>query len=187
MNGTIERFSSDGIVMKDGSTVPADIIVKATGLRLAMGGKVDLRVDGKQVVANEHWFYKNSMLSDVPNLVLPVPYTNAGSTLRFDLVSDYTCRLLNKMAELGVDIAVPAFPEGSRPDIVQAFDLNAGYVQRSGDMLPRSSSSDPWRLNHDYLHDRRYMAESPVDDGLMQFSKARTRSQHAEDQLEAAE
>ncbi|MGN3975203.1 flavin-containing monooxygenase [Tsuneonella sp. SYSU-LHT278] len=187
VNGTIERFASRGIVMTDGRTVPADIIVKATGLRLAMGGKVELRVDGNPVVPSEHWFYKNAMLSGVPNLVLPVPYTNAGSTLRFDLVSRYTCRVLNRMTELGAAIAVPTIPEGAEPDVVQAFDLNAGYVQRSGNMLPKSSSSDPWRLNHDYLHDRRYMAENPVDDGLLRFHKAGEEAKDEQRELEAAE
>ncbi len=187
VNGTIERFSPEGVVMSDGRTVPVDIIVKATGLRLAMGGKINLAVDGKPIVASEHWYYKNAMLSDVPNLVHPVPYTNAGSTLRFDLLSDYTCRVLNKMAELGATIAVPEVPQGVELDEVQAFDLNAGYVQRSGNMLPKSSSSDPWRLNHDFLHDRKFMTESPIDDGLLQFRKSVANAIEPGEQLEAAE
>jgi cation diffusion facilitator CzcD-associated flavoprotein CzcO len=187
VNGHVERFSPQGIVMQDGRTVEVDIIVKATGLQLVMGGKIALSVDGKPVVPQEHYFYKNSMLSGVPNLVHPVPYTNAGSTLRFDLLSDYTCRVLNKMAELRADIAVPTIPEGVELDTVQSFHLNASYVQRSGEMLPKSSTSDPWRLNHDYLHDRKYMAEDPIDDGLLLFRRAGANARASEEQLEAAE
>ncbi|MFY8194837.1 MAG: flavin-containing monooxygenase, partial [Novosphingobium sp.] len=95
VTGHIDRFAPEGIVMKDGRIVEVDIIIKATGLQLSMGGKIALMVDGKPVVPTEHYFYKSSMLSDVPNLVHPVPYTKAGSTLRFDLLSDYTCRVLN--------------------------------------------------------------------------------------------
>lgn len=187
VTGHIARFAPDGVVMQDGTHVPADIIVKATGLRLAMGGKIGLSVDGAPIAPSEHWYYKNAMLSGVPNLVHPVPYTNAGSTLRFDLLSAWTCRVLNTMKTRGASIAVPEIPPGQEPDVVQAFDLQASYIQRSGDMLPKSSSSDPWRLNHDYVHDRKYMETSPIEDGLLQFRRAGANARAAHEQLEPAQ
>lgn len=187
VTGHIDRFVPEGIRMQDGRTVEADLIVKATGLQLAMGGKIALSVDGKPVVANEHFYYKNAMLSGVPNLVHPVPYTNTGSTLRYDVLSDYTCRLLNTMKAKGVNIAVPEIPEGVELVEHDSFTVDAGYVRRSGSSLPKSAADDPWRLNHDYLHDRKYMAEDPIDDGLLQFRKAGANALAADEQLEAAE
>ncbi|WP_095011983.1 flavin-containing monooxygenase [Tsuneonella mangrovi] len=185
--GHIERFSPEGIVLTDGRTVEADIIVKATGLRLAMAGKIAISVDGQAVVPNEHYYYKSAMISGVPNLVHPVPYTNNGSTLRFDLLSDYTCRVLQKMRQLDVDIAVPEIPAGTDLGVIESFELDAGYVKRSGNMLPKSAASDPWRLSHDYLRDRKFLATDPIDDGLLQFRKAGANALAAEEQLEAAE
>ena len=187
VTGHIDRFVPEGIVMKDGRTVAVDIIIKATGLQLSMGGKVALTVDGKPVVPTEHYFYKSSMLSGVPNLVHPVPYTNTGSTLRFDLLSDYTCRVLKTMRAKGADIAVPVIPQGVELETIQSFDLKASYIERSGEMLPKSAARDPWRLSHDYLHDRKYMAEDPVDDGLLQFRRSNANAMQTEQELEAAE
>lgn len=187
VTGHIDRFVADGIVMTDGRKVPADIIVKATGLQLTMGGKIALSLDGQAIVANEHFYYKNAMLSGVPNLVHPVPYTNTGSTLRYDLLSDFTCRLLNAMRAKDADIAVPVIPEGTVLVEHDSFTVDAGYVKRSGAALPKSAEADPWRLNHDYLHDRQYMAESPIDDGLLQFRRSGANSRAFDEQLEAAE
>ncbi len=185
--GQIERFSSDGIVMTDGRTIPADVIVKATGLQMQMGGGIALTVDGHRVIPGEHFYYKNSMISGVPNLTHPVPYTNTGSTLRFDLVSEFTCQVLDHMTQTGTSIAVPTIPEGETLEPIDSFAVEAGYVKRAPDALPLSTASDPWRLNHDYLHDRKYMKASPIDDGLLRFSRPGDNALAADDRLEAAE
>ncbi|MCT2559453.1 NAD(P)/FAD-dependent oxidoreductase [Tsuneonella sp. YG55] len=185
--GHIERFSPEGIVLTDGRTIEADIIVKATGLQMQMGGGVALTVDGTRIVPGEHFYYKNCMISGVPNLAHPVPYTNTGSTLRFDLVSEYVCRVLAHMARTGTTIAVPTIPEGETLNPVDSFAVEAGYVKRSPDALPQSTDHDPWRLNHDYLHDRKYMRRAPIDDGLLRFGRAGANARAADEQLEAAE
>ena len=38
--------------------------------------------------------YRALMLSEVPNFVFTVGYTNASWTLKVDLVAEFTCRLL---------------------------------------------------------------------------------------------
>jgi cyclohexanone monooxygenase len=43
---TIERFTEDGIVLASGQTLPADIVVMATGLKLNMLGDIVVTVDG---------------------------------------------------------------------------------------------------------------------------------------------
>ena len=51
--------------------------------------------------------YKGMMYSDVPNLVQTFGYINASWTLRADLTAEYTCRLLNRMDELGMRQCTP--------------------------------------------------------------------------------
>ena len=43
----IERFTPDGIALRSGQTLPADIIVTATGLELLFMGGIELTVDGE--------------------------------------------------------------------------------------------------------------------------------------------
>ncbi|NBO80617.1 MAG: hypothetical protein EBV42_05105, partial [Actinobacteria bacterium] len=37
---------------------------------------------------------------------------------------------------------------------------------------PKNAKEMPWRLNQDYVWDRKYMKENPLDDGIMRFGKA---------------
>lgn len=43
----IDSFTKDGILLKSGNTLKADIIITATGLELQMLGGIDAIVDGK--------------------------------------------------------------------------------------------------------------------------------------------
>lgn len=183
----IDRFEKDGIRLKDGGFIAADIIVTATGFELEVAGGIDIEVDGQAFVSGEHYFYKNTMLSDVPNLTYPVAYANASATLRFDLIADFTCRVLQYMAKTGTEIALPTPPENLAISETDSFPLNAGYADRGRDWFPRSTSSDPWRLSHDYLHDREYMKSAPIDDGFLVFTRAGANAQRGKEQLEAAE
>ena len=54
----IERFDKTGIQLKSGQHLDADVIITATGLKLAVAGKIPVRVDGEPVAWNEHFYYK---------------------------------------------------------------------------------------------------------------------------------
>lgn len=183
----IEGFESNGVRLTDGRLLEADIIVTATGFELQLAGGIDIDIDGEHLNAGERFFYKSSMLSNVPNMTYPVAYVNASATLRYDLLADYTCRILKQMAKTETDIAVPIPPDDLQMDQASSFALEAGYVKRAQHLMPKSTSSDPWRLSHDYLHDREYMKTSPVDDGLLTFARAGANAQTADKELEAAE
>src|SRR5207302_1466527 len=47
--GAIERFVPEGLKLKRGETIPADIVVTATGLNMRLLGGIELAVDGKAV------------------------------------------------------------------------------------------------------------------------------------------
>jgi len=52
------------------------------------------------------------------------------------------------------------------------LDFAAGYVLRALDQFPRQGSRAPWRVYQNYALDRRALRNAPIDDGVMQFSKA---------------
>jgi len=169
----IERFDATGIRLKSGGHLDADIVVTATGLALTLGGKIAVSLDGEPVEWTNHWFYRGCMFDNVPNFAVVFGYLNAAWTLRADNSAAFACGVLNRMEELGADIAYPALPadHGMEEDDVYAF--SSGYIQRARHLMPKSAASLPWRLNMDYLADVKDFRERPVDDGVLAFEKTK--------------
>jgi len=163
----IERFTADGILLKSGKTLPADIVVVATGLKLNMLGDIALSVDGQPRRPSEAIAYKGMMLSNVPNLVLAFGYTNASWTLKADLTAEYVCRLLKFLDRRGYRYAMPLVDPGVRA--VPFLDFTSGYVQRAATVLPRQGHRKPWRVYQNYLMDMLTIRHGRIDDGVLRF------------------
>ncbi len=148
----IDHFDATGVVLKSGKRLDADIVVKATGLQLQALGGVRVSIDGAEVKPNERFSYKAHMLDDVPNLFWCIGYTNASWTLRADMTARATAKLVDYMKAHGYTHAYPHL--GGRPPAEKkTWDLQAGYVQRSLNQLPKSSTKRPWVVRQDYLAD----------------------------------
>jgi len=167
---TIDRFTADGIRLASGTTLPADVVVVATGLKLNVLGDIALAVDGTSVRPGDAMAYKGMMLSDVPNLALCFGYTNASWTLRADLTSEYVCRLLRHMDRRSATIVVAR----RDPSVETApfLTFTSGYVQRAIDRLPKQGTRMPWLVRQSYLHDVRAMRWGRLDDGVLGFGTA---------------
>ncbi len=161
---TIERFTPRGIRLASGRELAADVVVKATGLRLKVAGGIALTVDGKPVSVADRIVYRGMMLGGVPNLALSIGYVNASWTLRADLAAQYVCRLLNHLAEHGLRVAVPVPPAaaGERP----LLPLTSGYVQRAAADLPHQGDRAPWVMRQNYLLDRRDLLHGDVTEAM---------------------
>ena len=111
------------------------------------------------------------MFDDVPNFAVVFGYLNASWTLRADNTAAYICGVLNRMKELGADVARPALPADH--DLIEddVFAFSSGYIQRARHLMPRSADRLPWRLNMDYLADVKDFRERPVDDGVLAFER----------------
>jgi monooxygenase len=167
---TIAAFTENGLRLESGKELAADIVVTATGLRLLPLGGIELSVDGKPLRLPDTMAYKGMMLSGVPNCVFTIGYTNASWTLKADLVSEYTCRLLRYMYGHGYDICVPVNDD---PRVTERplMDFAAGYVLRSIDQFPKAGSRQPWRLGMSYLSDVVTLRHGRIKDGSMRFSR----------------
>ncbi|MBX7458168.1 NAD(P)/FAD-dependent oxidoreductase [Qipengyuania sp. 1NDH17] len=172
VTGRIKAFEKGGVRLEDESFLPADIVVTATGLKLAVAGKIKLSQEGEPVDLAQRFYYKGCMFSNLPNLAVVFGYLNASWTLRADINSDYVCRVLDLTKRMGVDIAVPTLPENHGLEEDDIFDFSSGYIQRSKHIMPKNAVSYPWRLNQEYVLDRKRMASDPVDDGILTFYRA---------------
>ena len=165
----IELFTEAGVKLQSGATLDADIIVSATGLKLAMLGNTALYVDGQRVEPSRTVNYKGLMYSGVPNMANTFGYTNASWTLKADLTAQYVCRLLNHMRKTGMrQCRAPA--AGPDTPLLPWVDFSSGYFQRAADQLPKQGATKPWKLNQNYLSDLVAMRFGTVDDGVLRFS-----------------
>lgn len=189
VTGQIAKFEQGGVRLADDQFLPADIVVTATGLKLAVAGKIAISVDGAPVEFHQRFYYKGCMFSNLPNLAVVFGYLNASWTLRADINSDYVCRVLEHMRRTGTTIATPVLtPEGEAAIVEDdVFDFSSGYIQRGKHIMPRNSVSYPWRLNQEYIVDRKRMKTDPLTDGILTFTKAGANARTGEVQLEAAE
>jgi hypothetical protein len=170
--------------LESGTELEADVVVTATGINLLAFGGIDYVVDGEPVDIADKLANKGMMLSDVPNFVFAVGYTNASWTLKVDLVCEYTCRLLAHMSAHGYDECRPVNDDPAlekRP----LLDFTAGYVQRSLDRFPKQGAAEPWQLSMSYQRDVKNLRGDDVEDGAMRFRR-RTRAAIA-DPLAAAQ
>jgi cation diffusion facilitator CzcD-associated flavoprotein CzcO len=168
----IDRFTANGILLKSGAELPADLIVTATGLNLKFLGGMQVSVDGERIDPAKGMTYRGMMLRGVPNLAWAFGYTNASWTLRADLNCEYVCRLLNHMEQRGW---LEARPELNDPEVKEEgwMNLTSGYVQRSIHLFPKQGSKLPWKLYQNYALDLALIGFARIDDGVMRFSRPR--------------
>ncbi|MEV7043185.1 NAD(P)/FAD-dependent oxidoreductase [Amycolatopsis sp. NPDC051061] len=173
----IARFTASGVLLESGRSLPADVIVTATGLRLVAFGGIALTVDGRAIEPGEQRAYKGMMFGGVPNLAWCVGYTNNSWTLRADLTSQYVCRLLGYLDRRGYAYCAPDAASAStagRPRPI--VDLASGYIKRAAPGLPKQGERRPWMMRQNYLLDLADMRFTRVDDGVMRFGRAEDRA-----------
>lgn len=147
----IERVTPEGILLKSGEVLEADIVVTATGLELQAFGGIELRVDGRPVELNEQFVFLGAMMTGIPNFAVAIGYSNASWTLRADLTSRLVCKILNWMTAEGYAVVVPQprEPLAERP----LMSLQSGYIQRSLDRFPHQGDRAPWLMRQNYVLD----------------------------------
>lgn len=163
----IETFTEDGIRLKSGRDLKADIIVTATGLKVVVLGGATVTVDGDPVKIGEHFTYKAMMLNDIPNSAFTIGYSNASWTLKADLVCQYVVRLLDYMDEHHFDVVTPRVRGSLAPSPL--MDLSSGYLQRAQGAMPIAGDKDPWRLKNNWYFDKRVIKNSPIADESLEF------------------
>ena len=168
----IERFVEEGLQLRSGEILPADVIVTATGMRMRIMDGVEIIVDGQPVPLGDTLSYKGLMYSNIPNLASAFGYINASWTLKCELICEYVCRLLNYMERRGYRQCTPRLHAESPPS-EPLIDFTSGFVRRAGDELPRQGERPPWRVYQNYLKDLLLMRFGRLDDGVMEFRKPR--------------
>ncbi|SVA09256.1 uncharacterized protein METZ01_LOCUS62110 [marine metagenome] len=165
----IDKFTKEGIQLKSGDELKADIIITATGLNLEVCNGIRLLVDNDEVDISKTMTYKGMMFSNVPNLVATFGYTNASWTLRADLTSEYVCRLINFLNKKGYAYCCPRVDQSVEHD-GNWLDFSSGYITRSMHKFPMQGSRDPWRNTQNFPRDVFAIRWGNIDDNELKFT-----------------
>lgn len=177
----IDTITKNGIRLKSGAFLDADIIVKATGITINVMGDVEFSTNGKKVHFPDRFNYETMMFEGVPNMASVFGYVNASWTLRADLIAEFMCRLVNHMEVTGTRSVTPTAPDGmeGKPWITI---FNPGYINRVLDKMPKQGDREPWLNLQDYKRDARVLPTKSLEgDGLVFGNPA------AADKAQAAE
>jgi len=150
----IERFTENGILLKSGKTLDADIIVTATGFNLNVLGDIAFAIDGAPLDFADTVTYRGMMFTGIPNMAWVFGYFRASWTLRTDLVADFVCRLLTHMKATGAKKVVTALrPEDHNMPLLSWIDpenFNPNYLMRDMHLLPKRGDKPEWQHSQDY-------------------------------------
>ncbi|MGH1371736.1 MAG: flavin-containing monooxygenase [Cellvibrionaceae bacterium] len=171
----IERFNEDGLLLKSGKQLSADIIITATGLNLQLLGGMELSVDNQPFDMTKKMCYRGVLLEDLPNMGFVFGYTNASWTLKADLVLKYVARVINRMKKTSMQTVMPK-NTGDDPGGIPFIDLQSGYVMRGKDLMPQQGQKLPWRLYQNYLLDFLTLKFGRLNDGKLTFSNSQGHS-----------
>jgi cation diffusion facilitator CzcD-associated flavoprotein CzcO len=169
----IERFEADGIRLKSGDLLAADVIITATGFHLSVLGDIAFTVDGEPLDFAKTVTYLGTMFTGVPNMAWVFGYFRASWTLRSDLIADFVCRLLKHMDARGAQMVVPQLRDDERDMPLKPWvdpdNFNPGYLLRGLHLLPSQGEHAPWQHTQDYWSEKDELPRVNLDDGALRF------------------
>lgn len=173
--GEIERFLPNGVLLKSGKTIEADIVVTATGFELSVLGDIAFSIDGKPLDFAKTVTYRGLMFTGVPNMVWVFGYLRASWTLRSDMVSEFVTRLRDFMTGHGyrkVEVRLrPEEEDMPLSDFFNTDDFNPGYIVRGLHLLPRSGNKPEWQHTQNYWTESEEFPLIRFDGSVFNYAK----------------
>jgi monooxygenase len=172
VTGEIDTFTETGIRLRSGEELKAGIVVTATGLKLKLMGGMQLTIDGRSLDLSKLHIYKGMMLSNVPNFVFSMGYTNASWTLKCELIARHFCRIVNHMQRRDFAAVIPEV----HGDVGEAaaVSLTSGYILRGLAHLPKQGTRKPWKLYQNYALDLLSLRYGSIENGALRFIRLKS-------------
>jgi cation diffusion facilitator CzcD-associated flavoprotein CzcO len=176
VTGHIEGVREHEISIEGQPSVPADIIVTATGLQIQLAGGAAISVDGTRFHPSEKFLWNGLMLQDLPNASFIIGYTNASWTLGADATAQMTTRILNWMDKTGFTVAVPRVNEEDAKSMETrpTLNLSSTYVKAAVKDMPKCGSKKPWLQRSSYWSDMYNVKYGSLTEGMEYLSEVAT-------------
>ena len=154
----IDKFTSNGILLKSGSEITGDIVATATGFNMNILGDIQFTIDNKKLHLEDTVTYRGMMFTTVPNLLWVFGYFRGAWTLRAELLARFLSRLLTHMDNLDVKKITVALREEDKkmkllPWIADE-EFNPGYLSRVMTKMPKSGDKPEWVHNQNYWYEK---------------------------------
>ena len=169
----IAEIDEAGIQLQSGDRLDCDVIVTATGFDLSVMGEIPFTVDEQAVNFAETVSYRGTMFTGVPNMAWVYGYGRYSWTLRAELIGTFVCNLLNHMrASQARSVAPKLRPSDAGMSIqpwVDTEDLNAGYLLRGLDRMPKRGDKPEWQHRQDYLYESQVLPTIDLTDPVFSY------------------
>lgn len=150
---TIETVTETGVLTSQGTTLDADIIVTATGLKMKFAGGTQITVDGTPVKVSDKYLWKGALLQDIPNTAFLLGYTNASWTLGAEASIQLVCRIIRHMMSRGLAVVTPRVEDESKVRPTSMMNLKSTYIIVGNRVLPKAGDVGPWKARVNYFKD----------------------------------
>ncbi|KAK9444764.1 Flavin monooxygenase-like protein [Metarhizium brunneum] len=150
----IDAVAEDGIVLRSGQVLKADVIVAATGIRLKFGGGIRFSVNGAPVDLTDRFAWKQCMLQDVPNLVFSFGYAEASWTLGADCAATVMLRVIRELQRQRLTCAAPRVDASETKTMAPRplWRLTSTYLENMTSVFPKGGTGE-WRPRWYYFSD----------------------------------
>ncbi|PTB68169.1 FAD/NAD(P)-binding domain-containing protein, partial [Trichoderma citrinoviride] len=145
----IDTADKDGVVLKSGRHLPADIIVTATGLHIQILSGIGPHVDGKAINVGEQYAWRGCMIEGVPNLVSVFGYVTTTWTPGADSMTKLGIRVLKQMEAESATSVVPVIERTEGMPRLSCTNAKSSYFVKAWDRIPKATGIAPYygRLN----------------------------------------
>lgn len=150
---SVQTVTETGILTTNGTSLDADIIVTATGLKMKFGGGTHFSIDGQPIDLSEKYMWKGCLVQDVPNVAFLLGYTNNTWTLGAEATSQLVCRLLHYMKSRNLAVATPTVKDESKLKPRSIMNLTSTYIVTGQAVLPKGGDAGPWKPRSNYFKD----------------------------------
>ncbi|GMG35804.1 unnamed protein product [Aspergillus oryzae] len=149
----IQTVTESAVILDNGRTVDADIIVTATGLKMQVGGGTHFELDNAPCNTADKVMWKGMMQQDIPNSFFVLGHlTDASWTLGADATALFICRMIKHMEKENIRAATPRL-HGSAGQPRQLWNLSSNYMLREQGNVPRAGEIPPWQPRTNYILD----------------------------------
>ncbi|KAL6794826.1 hypothetical protein GGI42DRAFT_128498 [Trichoderma sp. SZMC 28013] len=145
----IDTAEKDGILLKSGRKLPADVIVTATGLHIQILSGMKPRVDGKEIDIGEQYAWRGCLIEGIPNLASVFGYVTTTWTPGADSMTKLAIRVVKQMETDNASSVVPVIERTEGMPRMLSTNAKSSYFVKAADRIPKVTGKGPYygRLN----------------------------------------
>lgn len=162
----IDTVTHDGVLLKSGRKIEADIIITATGLYFQIMNGISSKVNGTRIEPGSHYTWRGTMLDSSPNMGYVLGYVLQSWTPGAEAIAKLLVRVIKRMEEKKANKVMPVFPHSKNMPRKLAVDATSNYFVKAADRMPKVTGSDPWYGRTNWIRDMWSVLFGDIEKGL---------------------